>query len=177
MSMNYLILVSAWCALTAMVGGQSTAPDISSAQFTVEINGRQLGLNYLRDGVPGSVRGRKNEIQITKEKQSFWKVEAGPTQDICIRLDCLFRLVESSDKQLLLIVLFSTWDGEDPSIRPVFVVTDGSKVAATESAFDAELKASNLEELERLISSFLGRPVTDAQRAELKDVERELKNR
>jgi hypothetical protein len=160
-----------------MVAGQSTAPDISSAQFTVEINGRQLGLNYLRDGVPGSGSGRKNEIQITKEKQSFWKVEAGPTQDIYIRLDCLFHLVESSDKQLLLIVLFSTWDGEDPSIRPVFVVTDGSKVAATESTFDAKSKASNLEEMERLMGLFLGRPVTDSQREALKNVERELKIR
>lgn len=170
--MNYRIFVLAWLALAGVAGAQLSPPDISRAQFTIELNKDRLELVYVREGVPGS--GEKNGVSLVKGKQKLWALDARPTQDIYLRPNGLYSLAGSSDRQLLLVVLFSSWDGEDPTVRPIFVITDGSKVAATESRFGVEAKTSRLEQMVELVSSFLGRPITGEQRSALENIEREL---
>ncbi len=60
--MNYRIIVLVWLALVGVAGAQLSQPDISRAQFTIEVNKDRLELVYVREGVPGS--GKKTELAL-----------------------------------------------------------------------------------------------------------------
>ncbi len=153
---------------------ESRLPKINRVNVALELNGKVLDLVYIRDGVPGSSTHRKNGFSVFYGKQCLWELKADETQDILIRLNSFMSVFSYPDRSLLILTLFASWDGEDPSLKTLYVVTDGDRVVASDLEI-MPVDAPPLERLKMLVSEFQRMPLSDVQSKELEKIELRLR--
>lgn len=127
------------------------------AEWVVDLNGSEVILRFHRAGVPGSSEKRVDQFTIHAvdggKQHNLLCISSNATQDITFSKNWIFKIDHGVPRDLLVIVLKSSWDGEDPSIKPIFVVTDGSRAVAQATELNENPK-SWLDQFKRISSVF-----------------------
>lgn len=169
-SLSFILALSAVMPLLAWdVLGVPIQNNLRHGEWELIINGANILVVFDRVGQPATEKDRLNQITILannkerKEKPLF-HLEARVTEDISIPEKWTYHISDTSGKEYALIILRYCSDGEDPTLKPIFIVTDGKATEVKKYEFDERYCGSGKSDILELFSKISKEPVDQKMR-------------
>ena len=166
--MKQLLLILVFA--NSAIAQEATAPSIRHAVWDLEINNHELVVAFDRKGMPGVETDRKNMISVYSNnegaKTELLVIQAASNEDFRLKDKWFYRLTDQNGIELALMILDSESDGENPTAKPIYIVTDGKLVKVKRYSFDEKYLGNPEKDIHSLISEFpdvvLGANIKDA---------------
>lgn len=153
--------------------------NLRHGEWELTINEAKISVAFDRVGSPGGEEGRLNQVTILSnkggKKKKLAHIEARVTEDISIPENWAYLLTNSSGKEYALIILRYSSDGEDPTLKPIFIVTDGQATEVKKYEFDEKYSGSGKTDILTLLSKISKEPVDQKLRDAVNGITLEFK--
>jgi hypothetical protein len=169
--MGALVLLSAmsWASAENLV-----RTNLRYGEWEVPINDGMLKVTFECRGTPGEEAGRANQFALFHTKNGQQKrigsVEALLTEQISMREQWVFPLKSTSGKDYLLFILDLDSDGEDPTTKPLVLITDGQTLQMKKFELNEKYQGAIHRIISQLFSQFSKAGMDDETKATLRRI-------